>query len=125
MSWQPPTDQQMFDNACLGIIGQGYAWALGKTSCGRDVCVVETLDGRRCALGHSIADHLVNFPSTPQWDVLFETPLGRRLARAHDRCARFGGSRPRLAWKREMAKIALEFGLDDSCLYFVLKAGKS
>lgn len=112
MSWIPPSDQEMFDKAALGIAGQGYEPAWDKE---QSVCVILTAGGRRCALGHCVTDAIVGKTWSPQWTALSRTYLGCILAYAHDNLLVQDG---REGWLRRMSEIALECGLDDSVLYF-------
>jgi len=68
------TNQQFFDNAVTGVIGQG------GPSIGGNTCVYRAPDGKKCAAGHNILDE--------EYDAGFEfgqTPGGMV---AVDLCAR-------------------------------------
>lgn len=108
------TNQQLFDNAALGIIGQGHKVSIDPETGG---CVVLNSDGLRCALGWSCTDVKVNQGSSPRWHQLSEKRLGMALRIAHDSYLRIYGKE---TWEEQMSKVALEFKLDDSCVYFEL-----
>lgn len=112
------SDQELFDNAALGIKWQGHRAAIGHDNNG---CRVLTSDGRRCALGHSVTDAKPEWGTSRQWIKLSRTALGAALVAAHDgtlACSRGTWLDRILAWKTRMAEIALQFGLDDSVLWF-------
>lgn len=112
------TAQRLFDNAALGIVGQEWRPALDGRG---DGCILETPDGRRCAIGHSVTDGL-NWCESRQSLILEKSRhqlLVRTLQIAHDTQLRYLGSE---FWTREMSRIALRFGLDDSVLYFTGEA---
>jgi hypothetical protein len=111
-NWIMPTEQELFDNAALGIRWQRFERAI---QAGR--CVSQTLDGRRCALGHSITDAKPGALETRQWAQIYSTLLGCALVSAHDSSLMLGTK----CWFDRMAEIALHFGLDDSALYFTEK----
>lgn len=119
-TWTPPSPQQLFDNACLGIIGQGMRAAYDSEL---ELCQAMAEDGTRCAIAHSCSDVEPGETASPQWRQLtkYDSPviaLSKWLIDAHDRVLVEAGG---VKWRTRMAEIALEFGLDDSCLYFVLK----
>lgn len=108
------TAQRLFDNAALGIMGQEWRPALDVWG---DGCVLETPDGRRCAIGHSVTDGL-GWRYSRQSITLansHHSNLVSRLQFAHDNQLRYLGSE---FWTGEMSRIALKFGLNDSVLYF-------
>lgn len=105
------TNQELFDNACLGIIGQDHMPAMDGGA-----CVALSRDGkRRCALGWSVTDTKPGMATSPQWDRLnMPGTIAEGLRGAHDESLRSGG---RSAWENEMARLAIVWGLDDSCLW--------
>lgn len=110
-----PTDQEIFDNACLGLKGQSYmpSYAPGIGM------VVLDFRGRRCALGWSVDDALPGEKSSPKWKEIRYRPRSPAPAilDAHDTTLRVFGAK---AWVKRMAEIAIQWGLDDSCLYFTV-----
>jgi hypothetical protein len=115
-SWTPPTPQELFDNAALGIIGQGMRAAYDKSA---GTCCILLEDGRRCALGHSVTDAEIGHLGSSQWHSL-DHGLGAALRIAHDAILAEYGDHVN-DWRTRMAEIALEFGLDDSTLYFKVR----
>lgn len=112
--WKEPPDQELFDNAALGIMGQGFQRATVTTLKGKTVCCTLTPDGKRCALGHSIGDSRPGSRWTRQFARLEQRVLARELIDAHDGTLAVGA----IPWTRHMADIAFRYGLDDSVLYF-------
>lgn len=111
-TWTPPTPQELYDNACLGIIGQGLEACMGPEL----GCLAMSADGkRRCAIAWSCTDVEPGKLTSPQWRTLAEDKLAEALRDAHDDTLVIDGPD---AWRTRMAEIAIEHGLDDSCLYF-------
>jgi len=110
--WTLPGDQELFDNAALGIIGQGYVRC---TMPNNDVCLVMSSDGKsRCALGWSCYDATPGSPTTAQWDrIKHDSFVAHELLAAHD----FTLKKGKEEWQTFMSEIALSHGLDDSCVY--------
>ena len=106
------TYQEIFDNAALGIVGQG-----GKSCYDERLDALLVMDdrGNRDAVGWSVTDAKPGDVTTPQWEALSLLPLGLALHDAHDETLHLFGFE---FWQRYMSGIALDFGLDDSCVYF-------
>lgn len=114
------TNQRLFDNAALGIIGQGTKPCIGEDLLHGDsqVCQVMSDDGgSRCALGWSVKDAKPGDQTTPQWDKLTTRNIAELLRRAHDETLLEKGP---AQWRKHMSNIALEYKLDDSYVYFKL-----
>ena len=112
------TEQELFDNAALGIIGQGGVAAFDL----KRGCVTMTTEGARCALGWSVNDAKPDATTTPEWRTISSLPLGVELRRAHDVILAAYNNKPEAfgQWQELMSMIALGFGLDDSAVYFKL-----
>lgn len=98
------TNQQLFDNAVIGIRNQEYRVAVDSSG-----CTILASNGDRCALGHSCTD--VKYPGDASWEwvLLNKTLVGNRLRAAHDRALKHFG---KAAWLVVMREIAREFDLN-------------
>lgn len=112
------TNQELFDNAALGIILHND----GKACMQGAACVIMSQDGKfRCAIGWSVTDAEPGDPDSHQWVEITEAyQIGPYLRDAHDdilACSGFA------EWQGYMSRLALAFRLDDSAVYHTLKEG--
>lgn len=118
-TWTPPDAQTLYDNACLGIIGQGMQACMDAIY----GCLAMSADGkRRCAIAWSCTDVEPGKLTSKQWARLAKDNLAADVRDAHDDTLVNEGPD---AWRTRMAEIAIEHGLDDSCLWFTLADARS
>ena len=101
------TRQEAFNRAYLGLRAQGFKQALKRGVAG--ACVLMDDEGRRCAIGHLLADvPTVNQGLTTESQALLTSdwPFYSRLRRAHDN----GYCPARL--KTSLHELAAEFDLE-------------